>query len=494
MADLNFMGANDKPDVFAADKASSLPEEPTPSSLHLSDAEEKVLSKAYRKLDLFFLTSITTIYWLNFLDRANIGNARAAGMQVQLGLTNTEYSLCLTVTYISFIFAEWPSVMFCKKFGFNIGLPALCVAWGLVCTFQGFVTSYGGLIAARFFLGACEGAILPGSVAYLSEFYRRKSSGIRTSFFFSAIALAGAFSGLLAAAIVQMDGIGGKAGWRWIFFIEGAFTVGAGLFFLFVLPRDIQSCRYLSQEQKDVVAKALAAEGFANEAHEKFSWAAAIAAMKAPQVWFMTLIFFPAGATLFAIAYFAPTVVASLGYTGTSIQLMSVPPYACAFVLSLATSLISDKTRMRGPFALFWAAIAIIGYAMWLGTTNQKVLYGALVLQVTGIYATAGLFGAWNANNISPSYKRATGIVSGFITTNLGGILSTWLFPTTERPRYLRGTRTLLALACIMAGLIVCNILYLSYMNKKKAKLIREGQDDEYLGNGDKRLTFKYMI
>lgn len=38
-----------------------------------------------------------------------------AGMQTQLGLTNTEYSLCLTITYISFIFAEWPSVMFCKK-------------------------------------------------------------------------------------------------------------------------------------------------------------------------------------------------------------------------------------------------------------------------------------------------------------------------------------------------------------------------------------------
>lgn len=52
-----------------------------------------------------------------------------------------------------------------------------------------------------------------GSVAYLSEFYRRRSSGLRTAFFFSAIALAGAFSGLLAAAIVQLDGKGGKAGW-----------------------------------------------------------------------------------------------------------------------------------------------------------------------------------------------------------------------------------------------------------------------------------------
>lgn len=75
---------------------------------------------------------------------------------------------------------------------------------------------------------------------------------------------------------------------------------------------------------------------------------------------------------------------------------MSVPPYACAFVVSIITSYLSDRTRARGPFALFWSVIAVIGYAMWLGTTNQKVLYGALVLQVMGIYATAGLFGAWN--------------------------------------------------------------------------------------------------
>lgn len=47
---------------------------------------------------------------------------------------------------------------------------------------------------------------------------------------------------------------------------EGAFTVACGVFFLFVLPRDIKTCRYLDAEQKLVVAKALAAEGFANEA------------------------------------------------------------------------------------------------------------------------------------------------------------------------------------------------------------------------------------
>lgn len=82
----------------------------------------------------------------------------------------------------------------------------------------------------------------------------------------------------------------------------------------------------------------------------------------------------------------------------------------------------------------------------------------------------------------------------GFIATNLGGILSTWLFPTTERPRFIRGTTTLLVLTLVMAALITCNSLYLFYMNKKKAKAIREGQDSEVFGKGDLRLDFKYMI
>jgi len=37
--------------------------------------------------------------------------------------------------------------------------------------------------------------------------------------FFSASILAGSFGGLLAFAIANMNGLGGKAGWSWIFII-----------------------------------------------------------------------------------------------------------------------------------------------------------------------------------------------------------------------------------------------------------------------------------
>jgi MFS family permease len=46
--------------------------------------------------------------------------------------------------------------------------------------------------------------------------------------FFSAATAAGAFGGLLARGIVEMDGVGGKPGWAWIFILEGLATLAVG--------------------------------------------------------------------------------------------------------------------------------------------------------------------------------------------------------------------------------------------------------------------------
>lgn len=57
-----------------------------------------------------------------------------------------------------------------------------------------------------------EGGILPGLVMLLSMCYRPHELQIRVGLMFSATALSGAFSGLLAAAIVPMDGLRGMRG------------------------------------------------------------------------------------------------------------------------------------------------------------------------------------------------------------------------------------------------------------------------------------------
>lgn len=106
------------------------------------------------------------------------------------------------------------------------------VAWGVVMTLMGVVTSYTGLLIARMALGIAEGGLFPGVTFYITMWYRRHECGYRMALFFSAATLAGAFGGLLARGISEMDGIGGKPGWAWIFILEGVLTLGVGMFII----------------------------------------------------------------------------------------------------------------------------------------------------------------------------------------------------------------------------------------------------------------------
>lgn len=95
---------------------------------------------------------------------------------------------------------------------------------------MGFVKNFGGLIAARMMLGVAEGGLFPGVTWYITLWYRRHECGVRMACFFSAATLAGAFGGLLARGITEMDGVGGKPGWSWIFILEGIATVLVAFF------------------------------------------------------------------------------------------------------------------------------------------------------------------------------------------------------------------------------------------------------------------------
>lgn len=98
-------------------------------------------------------------------------------------------------------------------------------------TLTGLVQNFGGFMTARIFLGITEAGLFPGVTFYLTSmhyllelgdiltlqvWYVRYEYQFRMALFFSAVGIAGAFSGLLAYGISFMDGIGGLEGWRYI--------------------------------------------------------------------------------------------------------------------------------------------------------------------------------------------------------------------------------------------------------------------------------------
>ena len=77
---------------------------------------------------------------------------------------------------------------------------------------MGAVKSYGGLVACRLLLGACEGGMFGGIILYLSMFYKRHNLMFRLGVFYCAAPLSGAFGGLLATGLAQIN-YHGYNGW-----------------------------------------------------------------------------------------------------------------------------------------------------------------------------------------------------------------------------------------------------------------------------------------
>lgn len=57
--------------------------------------------------------------------------------------------------------------------------------------------------------------------------------------------------GLLASGIVNMDGVAGLSGWRWIFILEGITTVMLAILAGVVLPENLSSAKFLTDDEKE---------------------------------------------------------------------------------------------------------------------------------------------------------------------------------------------------------------------------------------------------
>jgi sugar phosphate permease len=165
-----------------------------------------------RKLDWRLMPTLFGFWLLAFIDRSNIGNARIDGLAEDLKLDSNKFNIALAVFYVPYICYDVPSNLVLKYFRAGYYLPSLLIAWGLVSMCTGFVKSYRGLLAARFFLGLTEGGLLGGMLVYLSMFYRRHQMLFRITLFYCAAPLSGAFGGLLAAGLAQIQS-GGYNGW-----------------------------------------------------------------------------------------------------------------------------------------------------------------------------------------------------------------------------------------------------------------------------------------
>ncbi|TGO38294.1 hypothetical protein BHYA_0078g00470 [Botrytis hyacinthi] len=453
--------------VASAAIHSNLPVDP---DAHLSDAERKAIDRRLVwKLDLYLIPWLCILYLLAFLDRTNIGNAKIDGLQKDLHKMSTgKYNASLSIFFVSYSIFEPLTNVLLKRLRPSIFIPIIMTIWGVAMLSMGYVKNWSGLMAARWFLGMAEAGLYPGVNYFLSCWYKRDEFGVRAAIFFSAAAFSGSFGGLLAAAITNLDGLGGRPGWAWIFIIEGVITVGFGLLSFFFVHDFPDTATFLSEQDRARVIRRLKMDKQSSAEHEEFKmeyfWAA----------------------------------VAEMGYKTTRAQLLSVPPYACAAVLTIVIGLAADRTKRRGIFNICTSLIGVIGFGLQLGSQNPHIKYAGTFLGALGIYPCIANTISWVSNNTEGVYKR--GIVLGFVIGwgNLNGIVSSNIY--FKGPKFTVGHATVMAymIVCLFGGSVAMHLLLrrenAARLAGKRDHLVAGMTEKEAEKLGDNRPDFLYTL
>ncbi|KAH9853629.1 MFS general substrate transporter [Lenzites betulinus] len=490
------------------------------STVQDQESTKALTKRVLWKLDIHVLPPLALLWLANFIDRTNIGNAKIAGLERDTHLQGTQFNSALAIFYVSYILVELPSNWVLKKFKPSRWLPFLVAVWGTVTTLSGLVQNYSGLLAIRFFLGFCEGGLLPGIMLYLSTLYKRHELQQRVGIFYASASLSGAFGGLLSTAIIKMDGIGGLAGWRWIFILEGIATVGIALTSMFFLPADIASAPFFTEEEREFALRRLRTslgvaltaplsepsqritaadtvdpaekdadtkievreteEVVVNQEDEQFEWREVLRGVKDPQVWMTAVSYMGIIISLYSFSLFLPTIVAGLGYSGGSAQLHTVPPYVPAVVLTVIVAVASDRLKWRGPFILLFLPISMAGYILAIAAKTNGQRYAAVFLMATGIYPCGPCILSILPNNSAGHYKKATTVALQLALANCGGFIATFTYDSSQAPTYIHGHSITLAFVVVAWLAILCNVLYCIWENRARAQGRRQDNLTKY--------------
>lgn len=152
--------------------------------------------------------------------------------------------------------------------------------------------------------------------------------------------------------------------------------------------------------------------------------------------------------TGYAVSFFSPTILYQLGWTSVKAQVLTIPIYSFAFVVTVGVSVLTDRLQHRYAFAMLGVFSSTIGYIILLLQAHVAVpiRYIAIFFVLTGSSITQPVVLVWLSNNLGGHVKRSVGSALQIGFGNCAGIIASCIFITAESPTYPVGYGVSLAL------------------------------------------------
>lgn len=381
------------------------------------DALESALRKAAWRLLPFLLL----LYILAFLDRVNIGYAKQAFL-ADTGLSDTDYAFGASVFFIAYALFEIPSNLILHRIGARIWMCRIMVTWGVISAATMFAHGVRSFCVLRFLLGGAEAGFFPGMILYLTYWFpARRRYAILGLFYFGA-PLSQILGGPLSGWLLDLHGAAGLKGWQWLFLVEGALAVPAGIWTFFYLTDRPHQARWLTDEERAALAAATDSERHAIEA---VGGRHTLAALRQPRVLHFAVTYILMQVATYGVTFYLPSHIGELfgRQTGLWVGVVSAIPWACALIAVYFLPRLAGKTGAGSTVAGVAMAVAAVG--IMVSAVHQPMLgLAALCL------ATAGFIGAQPVFWTYPSAELAdTGAAGGIALINSVGAVGSFCAP-----------------------------------------------------------------
>src|SRR3984885_11167730 len=231
-----------------------------------SAIERQTMRKIYARL----LPFCFVLYFICYLDRANIGFA-ALTMNHDLALSSYIYGLGAGAFFWGYFLLEVPSNLILEKVGARRWIGRIMISWGIVSGAFAFTQGPISFFCLRFGLGLAEAGFFPGMILYFTYWFPPLHRARIVAGFMAAIPVSLGLGAPVSTACLELNGVLGLAGWKWLFLGEAVPALVFGVLCFFYLPDRPGEVNWLAADEKAWLEGEMQKEKQALSPHRKFS-------------------------------------------------------------------------------------------------------------------------------------------------------------------------------------------------------------------------------
>nr|UXE45971.1 putative tartrate transporter [uncultured bacterium] len=376
----------------------------------ISAVERQTMAKVYLRL----LPFCFILYFICYLDRANIGFA-ALTMNKDLALSSYVYGLGAGAFFWGYFILEVPSNLILERVGARLWIGRIMITWGIVSGAFAFTQGPISFFWLRFSLGLAEAGFFPGMILYFTYWFPPLYRARIVAGFMAAIPVSLGLGAPLSTAFLQLDGLFGLAGWKWLFLCEAAPAVVFGILCFVYLPDRPSDVTWLNAEEKAWLDGEMRREKAAVATGRHIS---VLQTLWNPRVLALAAIHFGQAAVSVGLAVFSAQIIKSMGLTIMQTGFTTSIPYIFGTLGMILWGSYSDRKNERRWNLTVSCSVMAIGCllaGLFAGTWLSVV---GLSLMTIGLYAgNAHLF------PLPSVFLTGPALASGIAWVNSVGIL-----------------------------------------------------------------------